>query len=178
MKLCTAGVVGVMIAFLLGGCASRQVSPEKLKAATLNVQLGMVFLDKNDMTQAKKKLLCAKQQAPSEPAVWYGMGYFLERTGELKLAEQHYRHALGLNAARGASLNNYGAFLCRQGRYSEALEQFEAASRDPSYLDPASALANAGRCALIIPSQILAKAYFKRAIAKDPTILLEENNLE
>ena len=44
MKLCTAGVVAVMMALFLVGCASRQVSPEKLKAATINVQLGLVFL--------------------------------------------------------------------------------------------------------------------------------------
>jgi type IV pilus assembly protein PilF len=147
------------------GCA-----PDLAKAAKINVQLGLAYLEKNQMSQAKKSLLQAKSEAPQEAAVWYGLGYFLERTGDLKSAEEHYRVALALNSNAGPALNNYGTFLCRQNRYSEALKIFEQAAADPHYLEPAVAYANAGLCALKIPNEGLAKHYFQEARAKDPKV--------
>ena len=169
-------LLGLLILAQLGGCAdssqseAQKLKPDLIKAAKINVQLGLAYLEKNDMSRAKKTLLLAKREAPQEPSVWYGMGYFLERTGELKAAEEHYRVALGLNANAGPALNNYGTFLCRQRRYAEALKAFEQAVADPNYLEPAVAYENAGLCALKIPDQHLAKHYFQEAKAKDPNV--------
>ncbi|MBX9705885.1 MAG: tetratricopeptide repeat protein, partial [Gammaproteobacteria bacterium] len=65
---------------------------------------------------------------------------------------------------------NYGTFLCRQGQYPAALTQFEQAAKDPNYLTPANSLENAGLCALLIPDQNKAIAYFQAALQKNPNM--------
>jgi type IV pilus assembly protein PilF len=153
----------ILVSQLLG-CAVWNV-----KAANINTQLGLALLEKDDRAQAKKKLLLAKEQAPKEPAVWYAMAYFLEQTGDIPAAEQHYRYAIKLHSNVGAAQNNYGTFLCRRGRYQEALKEFDKAAMVPDYLEPAMAYVNAAVCAKKIPNELLAEHYFQKAAEKDPS---------
>lgn len=158
-------VLFLIVVLQLVGCAS---NTDLIQAARIKVQLGLAYLDKNQMTQAKKYFLLAKNEAPTESMVWSGMGYFLERTGDPYQAEMHYRKAIELSSVKGPALNNYGAFLCRQKRYHEALRTFEKATQDPNYLQPAMAFANASACALKIPNKQLANFYLQKALVKDP----------
>lgn len=178
-----SGIVSILICSLLIGCAESpqrepKISQNLVKAAHINVELGLAYLEKNEMSRAKNTLLQAKREAPKEPVVWYGMGYFLERTGDFRAAEEHYRFALELSPDVGPAFNNYGAFLCRHGRYQEALKAFEKAAADRHYLEPAVAYANAGFCALKIPNQRLANQYFQRALEKDPKIDVSTHDRE
>ncbi len=142
------------MAGIVAGCAATSeeqrftVRPNLVEAAKINVQLGLSFLEKNDLPQSKQKFLQAKQQAPKEPTVWYGMGYFLERTGDVQKAEAYYQKAISLNPQEGAAHNNYGTFLCRQGRYRESLKQFELAVADENYLDVVGVYRNVRECAV------------------------------
>ena len=152
---------------------SDQLKPDLEKAARINVQLGLAYLEKGEVNQAKTKLLLAKSEAPAEASVWSGMGYFLERTGDIQQAERHHLKAISINLNQGPALNNYAAFLCRQGRYQEALATFDSAAKDSQYIRPALAFANAGTCALKIPDQKLANQYFRLALLKDPRMNLK-----
>lgn len=149
---------------------SNKVAKNNTKVAKIHVQLGLALLELNNVSQAKQKFLQAKNEAPREPSVWYGLGYFLERTGEVKAAEQHYRIAIDLHCTEGASRNNYAIFLCRQGRYQEAFNEFNKAVNDARYLQSAQAFVNASICASKIPDRQLAEAYFKKALEKDSTL--------
>ena len=71
----------------------------------------------------------------------------LERQGNADAAGMHYREAAELTPDSGAALNNYGSWLCLNGRAAESLAWFDRALADRSYASPASALANAGACA-------------------------------
>lgn len=135
------------------------------RAAQINVQLALQFLNKGDPVRAKKKLLLARQIAANDPMVWYGFGYFFENTGDLAKAEQSYRKALAFNSQVGESHNNFGTFLCRHSRVQEALQHFDLAVKDPEYLDLSGALENAGVCALKLPNnEYKAITYFKKAL--------------
>ncbi len=136
-------------------------------AAEINTQLAMAYLiQEHDAPRAKLKLLLAQQQAPTNPVVWYVTGYFLESTNDIASAEQAYLRAIKLAPHSGATHNNYGAFLCRQERYTQAVEQFLLAVHDPDYLDVGAAYENAGRCALKIPDKNLADKFFHLAIVR------------
>jgi type IV pilus assembly protein PilF len=169
------GFVALSLLAIWQLCGCAHTNQDLNKAAQTNVQLGLAYLDNNEMSLAKKTLLEAKREAPNEPSVWYGMGYFLERTADFPAAEDHYRRAINLSSNRGPALNNYGAFLCRQKRFREALNAFEGAVADPHYLEPALAYVNAGICALKIPNQHLAGAYFQKALAKDPSVTVPDH---
>jgi len=83
-------------------------------------------------------------------------------------AGRNYARAVALEPTRGVLLNNYGAWLCANGRAAESLGQFDAALADPSYPTPAAALANAGSCALTAGQGGRAAANLQRALALDP----------
>ena len=138
------------------------------QASDVNVKLGLAYLQNGDVQRAHQKLLLAEQQAPGSLQAQGAMGYFLETTGNLSSADAYYRRAIALNPKSGAAQNNYGTFLCRRGRYSEADQHFLLALQDPTYLNTAQVYENAGLCAMQIPDARKAMGYFTQAITQDP----------
>lgn len=137
-------------------------------AANDNVQLGVSYLQQGDMARAKNKLLLAMDQAPNWAPAQDAMAYYLENTGDNQGAEKYYQHAIALDPKSGRAQNNYGAFLCHTGRYQEAVQHFNLAVQDPSYINTAAAYENAGLCAMQIPDITNAIVYFQKAIQQDP----------
>jgi len=66
--------------------------------------------------------------------------------GRPEVAGRHHAEAARLSPS-GMTFNNYGAWLCGNGRAAESLQWFDDAVADPRYGDRAGALANAGACA-------------------------------
>lgn len=119
---------------------------EKKQAARINLRLAMIYLDRQDVLHAKQKIILAQQQAPSDPVVGYTTAYFYEYVGNRAMADSWYLRTLKLAPGDGATHNNYGAFLCRQKRYHEAVDHFLMAAYDPNYLNDAAAFHNAALC--------------------------------
>ena len=90
-----------------------------------------------------------------------------ERQGDMRRAGEHYEKAVELAPRRGAVLNNYGAWLCGNGRVAESLPMFDKALGDQSYRTPEAALANAGRCRLMAGEGKLAERYLRLALEID-----------
>lgn len=172
----TARVALVFLSVLLLIACSTHQKPSadegrverKATAADYNVQLGLGYLSSGNIQRAKKKLLTALEQAPQSADVNGAMGYYAEVTGDTELAKQYYKKAMRYARGQGSQLNNYGAFLCRQGNYQEAEKYFIAAVEDPDYLNAAGAYENAGLCAAAIPDLERAQYYFTRALKHDP----------
>lgn len=99
-------------------------------------------LDAAEM-QARKAL---KHQANSADAYTL-LAVVAERRGRSTEAGAHYQRAAELAPANGGALNNYGAWLCSNGRAAESLPWFDKALAAPGYQTPGAALANAGACA-------------------------------
>src|SRR5690606_40251254 len=81
---------------------------------------------------------------------------------------RHYAEAARLAPDDGGMQNNYGAWLCRQGRAAEAMEYFERAIAAPGYQVPADALANAGACAEAAGRGDRTEQYLRAALRLDP----------
>src|SRR5690606_12293765 len=90
-----------------------------------------------------------------------------ERQGRGQDAGKHYEQAVRLAPRRGVTLNNYAAWLCRNGREADSLPVFDRALADPGYATPAAALANAGTCALRAGRPELAERALRRALEYD-----------
>lgn len=151
------------------------------EAASYNARLGLAYLGQGDRSRAKRKLLLALSQAPDAPNVNAAMAYFMEKSGEMKDANVYYQKAMAVSPKAGAQLNNYGAFLCRQGQYREAEHYFLKAVQDIKYDHTAGAYENAGLCVIAIPDKANAKKYFDKALEQDPSreqSLYELVNLE
>ena len=89
------------------------------------------------------------------------------RTGQASVAGGHFARAAEL-APQGATLNNYGTWLCANGRAAESLAWFDRALADPAYRERAGALANAGDCAVRAGQDARADRDLRAALALDP----------
>ncbi|MGI8561511.1 MAG: type IV pilus biogenesis/stability protein PilW [Luteimonas sp.] len=91
-----------------------------------------------------------------------------EQRGRADSAGAHYAKAAELAPRSGAMLNNYGAWLCGNGRAAESMQWFDRALADPGYRARASALANAGACALKSSESGRVERDLQAALALDP----------
>lgn len=148
--------------------AASKASPEL--AARYNTELALAYMRQGRMDLAQQKLADALKQAPHLAIVHNGLALYYERVGEPDKADSQYRLSLQDHPDDPNTLNNYGAFLCRQGSYQRSLQYFARAAANLSYDTPDAALANAGLCALKIPDKTAAQGYFKRALSINPDL--------
>lgn len=145
-------------------------------ASNANLELGMSLLEKGNVDLAKSRLLSALKEDPNSSASWYAMAYFYEATGNEQLANQYYQKSIQVDPQNPMAHNNYGTYLCRHGKFEEAIKQFMTAVNQPDYIDTAQAYENAGLCSLLIPNDQWAMNYFQRALENKPS--LPTSNLE
>ncbi len=164
--------VCVVIAVMLAGCASsgeRKREKEKAVAgATAYTQLGIEYLRDDRYELSLSKLQQALELDPDYAKAHGAIAILYEKVGDKELAEKHYKKALRLKPDDSGTQNNYGQFLCFQGRYKEANEEFMKAASNPFYASAMVPLTNAGLCAKRIPDAKQAEEYFRQALERDP----------
>ncbi len=120
----------------------RQVRLQDLLAlAARDMQVG-------NLDAAERKAREALKLAPESPDALVLLAGIDERRGRTQQAGESFRRAAEQAPQRGDILNNYGAWLCQQGRPAESLAWFDRALQAPGYATPAESQANAGGCAL------------------------------
>lgn len=134
------------------------------QAAEINVKLGLSYLQKDRLDLAVTKLDRALTQAPDSSRVNWAYALLEDKLGKTSSADQYFRKAIKLNHEDSEAHNNYGAFLCRQGRVQDALKEFEAAVSNPLYQTPEYAYLNAGMCAAGNDDAEQAEVYFRKAL--------------
>jgi len=137
-------------------------------AAELNAQLGLAYMEQGNDEEALKKLQHALELDPDSASANHYIAELYRKLGENRKAEEHYRKALSLSPKDPMLLNNYGVFLCSQKHLKEALKKFTDAVKQPFYKTPEVAYNNAGLCALQIPDEAQAEAYFRSALRVNP----------
>jgi type IV pilus assembly protein PilF len=160
----------LVVCLCLAACTTTVQQPgggksDPKEAARLNTQLGIDYMRKGQYDYALEKLTRALEQDPDLAMAHSSIALVYQRRGETKLAKQHYREALDLNASDPATLNNFGIFLCGQGEVEDAEEIFLQAARSKDNPVPADAWANAGVCARRDPATApRAESYLREAL--------------
>jgi type IV pilus assembly protein PilF len=117
---------------------------------------------------AERQARAALENDPASAEAHTVLALVAERSGQAREAGKHYARAAELAPERGTALNNYGAWLCGNGRAAESLALFERALADPAYTTPAAAMANAGACALQARQPALAERALRGALQYAP----------
>jgi type IV pilus assembly protein PilF len=151
------------------GTVERKQESREHRAAVINVQLGIGYLNKGDLKLAKKKLERAIKQGPDLSITHWSYALLQMRLGNAKRAEEYFKNAISLDSEDLKARNNYGLLLCNEGRVEEAQEQFMFAAVDPFNNDPDIAYTNAGICALKIPDVEMAESLFRKALKANPS---------
>jgi len=166
-----------LLLILLSACASLgEVSDTDRRASTTNVQLAIGYLKKGKLDVAEDKVKRALALNWKNADAHTAAAFVYDALLKPGLADTPYQYAIEFAPENGASYNNYGTFLCKQGRWKESVDYFLKAAKTPRYPTPAYALENAGACAEQIPDMELAETYLRQALKtnpKLPTALLE-----
>ncbi len=175
--------MGITLFLAVAGCASQSGNDPtndngvplsaltyNPKAAAINAQLGVGYLQEGDIERAKTKLLMAQKQDSRSSVVAASMAYYYDTIGNPKEATYYYRRAYSLAAEKGDAANNYGVFLCKQKNYTAAYAYFQKAIDDPNYVSTAQTYENLGLCHLEQNDTAAAKDYFLKALRIDPKL--------
>lgn len=125
-------------------------SPEYTRRTQAREHLGLAEdrLRSGQLDQAESEARLALKSDSASAGAYTVLALVEDRRGNATAAGAHYAKAAELAPGQGAMLNNYGAWLCGNGRAAESLAFFDKALADPAYRERAGALANAGACAL------------------------------
>lgn len=108
------------------------------------------------------------QQNPDSAAAHTLRAVVADHRGEVERAGEHYRRAVELAPHQGGMFNNYGTWLCANGRAEESLGWFQRALADPNYPRRSTAMANAGACAMDAGQAEQGAKLLEAALEKDP----------
>lgn len=154
----------------LAGCASsNSFSPQTNPAAAdAYTQLGVAYLERDNLPRALNALDRALDIAPRHAEALQGLALVYQRQGESALAEDYFQQAVNAEPDFTRARNNYAAFLFGQGKLDVACEQLEIASQDAQYANRAQLFTNLGQCYLAQEEFSKARARLERAQSIDP----------
>ena len=171
-------LVAVLLLALLTGCATgggstrpmAESNPEnpKTKAAALYTDLGQKYMAQGKLEIALENLNKALAADINHADAHTVVALLYERIGDNAKAEEHYRRAAELMPKSGSENNNYGAFLCKIGRFDDSAVYFVRAIADPFYKTPAVALTNSGTCAIKGGKFDVAEKDLHEALTREP----------
>lgn len=150
-----------------GGTRSHADSPNAIAAAN-QVQMGRAYMQRGQLQIALERLTKALELDPRSTDAHTVIAVLYEEIRRPDRAETHYRRAVELKPEDGSVNNNYGQFLCRSGRFSEADARFAKAIDDPFYPTPVVVFTNAGVCAMKSGDFAAADRYLRGALETEP----------
>ncbi len=164
-----------LLAILLAGCQTgAQERPSLARAeegdsmAVLNTQLGIEYFRQGNFETALMRLERAVQIDEKYGPAHDALGLLYARLGQEQDADRHFQRSVQLQPNGSGALNNYGQFLCAQGRVQEGLALFDRAIANPLYATPENAHTNAGLCLLAASDRMAAVERFERALQSNP----------
>lgn len=179
-----------IVLMLVAGCVSTtsgrvRAEPDDAAAAEQYYQLGARYFNAGNYELARDRLKLALDFDPRMAIAHSTLALTYERLDVPRLAEEHYASAVRYGPRNIDVRNTYAVFLCRQGEYEEAAEQFERVVQIPENDNEEVALTNAGVCMLQGRDLERAESFFRRALERKPgygeallqmTLLMRSNN--
>jgi type IV pilus assembly protein PilF len=147
------------------------------KRARLRLQLAVNYYEQRQYQVALDELKLALQADPNYSDAFNVRALVYMSMGELRLAEENFQQAIRLAPNNPDLSNNYGWFLCQNGKEKQSIVYFEAALKNRAYLSPVKALNNAGACSLKAKDTATAERYFLQAFQEEPGNSLTNTNL-
>lgn len=173
-------VAAMSAALLLAGCASPPAATapgeapalsdqtEGQRRARIRLQLAVGYYEQRQMAVALDEIRQALAADPLFAEAYVMRALIYMDMGESKLAEENFQQAIRLSPNNPDFNNNYGWFLCQNGKEKESIAFFEAALKNRAYQSPAKALNNAGICSVKLKNKAAAERYFSQAFQYDP----------
>lgn len=171
----------IVIALGLSACSTTvKHDPNEPSASDIYVQKGIRYMEEGQLNVALSDFKRAAELDEHNAAAQNALAVLYERLDQPAKAGRHYQRALDLDDDNSGTHNNYGRFLCGQGKYEQGLEHLRRIIDSKLYDTPWVALTNAGLCARAAGQREQAEDYLRRALESKPTFppaLLEMSRL-
>jgi type IV pilus assembly protein PilF len=178
-----AGLAACLLALAtlgLGGCAAgpsgelrdrvtTSDESQEARRARVRLELAAAYFARGQMTVALDEVKLALAADPALGPAFNLRGLIYSNLGESQLAEDSFKRAMALNPRDGDTLHNFGWYLCRERRYTEANDLFERAINEPRYRDLTRTLLAQGVCQARAGQYPTAERTLTRAYELDAT---------
>ena len=164
----------------LAGCAShsgggsagtpQQATTSREARAQIRTELAALYYERGQYGVALEELDVVLQAAPDYAPAYNVRGLVRMALREFKQAELDFRRSLELDSGDSDAHNNYGWFLCQQGRERESIKHFLAALKNPLYSTPSKAYLNAGVCSKKGGNMQEAEEFLHKALVVQPNM--------
>jgi type IV pilus assembly protein PilF len=136
--------------------------------AAMHLAMAAEMYGRGALSEAQAEATRALKANPRSPDSHALLAAIADARGDAAAAGRHYQQAQALAPGIGSHANNYGTWLCANGRAADSLDWFAAALADPGYQTRAAALANAGTCASRAGLPVRAEAAWRQALELEP----------
>ncbi|MDZ4202704.1 MAG: type IV pilus biogenesis/stability protein PilW [Gallionella sp.] len=166
----------VLLAFL-AGCGTPsgggstpqpQSNSRGTASARVHTELAGLYYERAQIGVALSEIELALQADRNYAPAYNVRGLLHMTLREYKEAEEAFQQSLKLDKSDSETHNNYGWFLCQQGRETESIPHFMAALKNPLYATPERAYLNAGLCSRKAGNLKDAEEFLQRALVVRP----------
>ena len=135
----------LMPLLFLGACATTS-SEEKLQKASAHRQMGISYLNDNNIQPAFVEFQKALELNPKDKEVLNGLGViYLLKLEDYPKAIDYFQRSLKVDNNFSEATNNLGVAYEKVGKYDEAVNSYKAAIANPLYRNTDKAFNNLGR---------------------------------
>jgi type IV pilus assembly protein PilF len=162
-----------LIAILLM-CAACSTSSQPLskpqpdRASDINLEIGIDYFRKGNLSAAKEKIDRAIEQNPRNARAQAAAGLLYDRLNDTKKSEGSFEKALSIEPNNPEIQNNYAVVLCKRDKQPRGEKYFVEAGSNPLYKTPEVAYLNAGNCARSAGNLENAEAHYRKALSISP----------
>lgn len=168
--------VGLFFVANINGCTttSSTISDGKEKKwssaerAEIHVKLGLGYLQRGQLHVARSEIELALSLKENYAPAHHAMALLQQKFGHADSARRHYVRAAKLDPESFQIRNDYGQFLCAQGKTKAGTAQFFSALKNPLNIRRDLSNLGAGRCYVRSANWLAAKQYLRNALKINP----------
>jgi len=139
-----------------------------LSPSQVYVQKGVQYMEAGNYEIALRDLEHAASLDRNNPEAYNALAVLQQRLDNPAAAQVNFEKAVSIEPDNFSVRNNFGRFLCGQGKYNEAMDQFQRVIASRLYNYPWIPLTNAGLCARGAGHDADAEQYLRRALELQP----------
>ena len=149
--------------------SAQPAESEQQQRAKVHTELGSLYMLDGRSAIALEEARIALAVDPNYAPAYNLLGLTHMVLNESRLAEDNFQKALRLAPGDPEINNNYGWFLCQNGREQGSISYFMAAAKNPLYATPTKPYTNAGVCSVRLKDDKAAEDYLFTALRLSPT---------
>lgn len=156
----------LLATLLLAACAG----PKRKARGLAQTDLGRTLLQEDKPEAAITTLQYALKLYPRNWVAWNHYGVALMEKQQYKDSEKAFRKSIRLAGDKAEPRLNYGILLYSQGRYDDAIHQYEKALEDITYRKQAVILSNMGFALMADGDLARAEEVLLKAVSQAPNL--------